>query len=121
MRLLVLVSVLLFAVTTQAQAPACNKPYRLGHFVQLGNEDLRVDRTRRISKKELKESNKKQEQAQAARNALVSEHPNIAVSKEFSYTVRGFLAVRERCDSFCGTLEELMQLYDKEYKEIGKQ
>jgi hypothetical protein len=98
----------------QSQAPSCDKPYRIGHFVQLPYEDLRIDRTRAITPKENKEWSKKQSQAQAACDALVSKHPNQTVSQEFSFTVKGFVTVRERCDSFCGTGEELMQLYQKE-------
>ncbi|MGA7925679.1 MAG: hypothetical protein WCA20_06755 [Candidatus Sulfotelmatobacter sp.] len=55
-----------FAGSIQAQAPSCDKPYQRGHFVQLSNEDLRLDRHRAISKKELKEWDKKQDQAQAS-------------------------------------------------------
>jgi hypothetical protein len=108
--------IILIALAARAQQPACDKPYRLGHFVQLGNEDLRVDRTRAISPKELKEWDKKQARAQGACNAFVGEHPNVAVSKEFSYSVKGFATVRERCDSFCGTEKELNQLYEKDVK-----
>lgn len=82
--------------------------------MQLDNEDLRLDRHRTITTKQLKEWDVKQAHAQAACNAFVREHPNRAVSKEFSFTVKGFAIVHERCDSFCGTFEELMQLYGKE-------
>lgn len=99
-----------------AQAPSCDKPYERGHFTQLGNEDLRLDRHRPINKKELKEWDKKQEQAQSACNAFVGQHPNLSVSKDFSFTVKGFATVHERCESFCGTFEELMRLYDRESK-----
>jgi hypothetical protein len=108
--------VLTCAGTAQTQAPSCDRPYQRGHFVQLDNEDLRLDRHRAITAKELTDWNRKQAQAQAACNAFVSEHPNRAVSKEFSYTIKGFTLVHERCDSFCGTYEELMQLYEKEKK-----
>jgi hypothetical protein len=104
----------LIALAASAQQLPCDKPYRLGHFVQLGNEDLRLDRTRAISPKELKEWDKKQAQAQGACNGFVSQHPNMAVSREFSYTVKRFATVRERCESFCGTDKELDQLYEKE-------
>jgi hypothetical protein len=114
MRLLLPFLLALIAGSAQAQAPSCDKPYHLGHFVQLGNEDLRLDRTRPITKKELQEWNKKQEQAQAVCNEFVSEHPNLSVSREFSYTVKGFATVREPCESSCGTEEELDQLYGRE-------
>jgi hypothetical protein len=104
------------AGAAQMQAQSCDQPYRIGHFVQLDNEDLRLDRRRAISAKELKDWNRKQAQAQAACNAFVSEHPNRAVSKEFRYTIKGFVIVHERCDSFCGTFEDLMQLYEKDKK-----
>jgi len=102
--------------TALAESPTCNKPYRLGHFTQLSNEDLRQDRTRAATQKQLKNWSKKQEQAQAACNSFVSQHPNVAVSKEFSFRVEGLAAVRERCGSFCGTETELDQLYEKEVK-----
>jgi hypothetical protein len=113
---LVSFAVIILVSSARAQGPSCDKPYQRGHFVQLGNEDLRLDRHRAISKKELKEWDKKQEQAQAACNAFVSRHPNQAESMEFSYTVKGFATVRERCDSFCGTYDELMRLYENESK-----
>ena len=113
-RLLPFTIVLIAGVAqAQSQAPSCDKPYRLGHFVQLPPEDLRTE-PRGPSKKESKELDKKQMQAQAACDALVRAHPNLAVSQEFSFTVKGFETVRERCDSFCGTDEELGQLYLKE-------
>lgn len=116
MNLLKLSAILfIFAPVTQAQ-PSCGKPYQLGHFVQLGSEDLRQDRTHAATSKQLTEWSKKQTQAQAACNALVSQHPNQAVSKEFSFTVKGLSTVRERCDSFCGTQKELDDLYEKETK-----
>ena len=114
-RLLPFAMVLIAGVAqAQSQAPSCDKPYRVGHFVQLPPEDLRTDRTRGITPKESKEWDKKQAQAQAACNAFVSKHPNLSVSQEFSFTVKGFETVRERCDSFCGTGEELLRLYMKE-------
>lgn len=103
--------------TVSAQAPSCKKPYQVGHFTQLGTEDLRTDRTRPISNKESKEWTKKQTDAQIACNVFVSQHPNLAVSKEFSFTVKRFVTVRERCDSFCGTEKELEQRYEQEKKQ----
>ena len=94
---------------------SCNKPYQIGRFVQLDNEDLRLH-PRPITEKESKEWGKKQAQAQTACNAFVSKHPNRAVSEDFSFTIKGFITVHERCESFCGTFEELMQSYDKEKK-----
>jgi hypothetical protein len=107
---------LLGVSVAQSQSPSCDKPYQRGHFTQLGTEDLRLDRHRAINKKELKEWDKKQEQAQSACNAFVSQHPNLPVSKDFSFTVKGFATVRERCESFCGSYEELMQIYARENK-----
>jgi len=98
-----------------AQAKSCDKPYQIGRFVQLDNEDLRL-KPRRITEKESKEWKRKQAQAQIACNAFVSKHPNRAVSEDFSFTVKGFTAVRERCESFCGTFDELMRSYDEEKK-----
>jgi hypothetical protein len=107
--------VLLFIAISSAQnSPTCDKPYRLGHFVQLGTEDLRVDRARAITKKEQKEWSNKQTQAQHECDAFAGQHPNLAVAKEFSFTVKGFATVRERCESFCGTEKDLEQLYQKE-------
>jgi hypothetical protein len=57
---------------------------------------------------------KKQTQAQAACNAFVGEHPNLAVSREFSFTVKGLATVRERCESFCETEKDLDELYQSE-------
>jgi len=102
----------------RAQVLSCDKSYRLGHFTQLSTEDLRLDRTRAISPKESKEWAKKQAEAQAACSAFVNKHPNLAVSQEFSFTVKGFATIRERCDSFCGTDEELMRLYQKEIEAV---
>ena len=80
-RLLPFAIVLIAGVAqAQSQASSCDKPYRLGHFVQLPPEDLRTDRTRAISKKESKELDKKQMQAQGACTALVRKHPNLAVA-----------------------------------------
>ena len=111
---LFVVSLFLSTFAIAQSAPTCDKPYRLGHFVQLGTEDLRMDRTRAATKKEQKEWSNKQAQAQNECNTFASQHPNLAVSKEFSFTVKGFVTVRERCESFCGTDKELEQLYQKE-------
>src|SRR5207237_1275671 len=82
----------------QSQAPSCDKPYRWGRVVHLPPEDLRLY-PRGPSKKELKELDKKIGQAQAACDALIRKHPNLAVSQTFSYTVEGFETLHERCDS----------------------
>lgn len=104
-------------------APAeqtCDKPYRLGHFVRHDIEDLRVDRHRAATKKQLKELDKQQAEIRASCDAFVSEHPNRAVSKEFFLRVPGLLSEYERCESFCGTEKELLDLVDKETKETDK-
>jgi hypothetical protein len=103
-----------------AQQKTCDKPYQIGHFVDLGGEDLRIDRTRAITKKENKDWAKKQSQAQTVCNAFVKEHPNLAVSKDFSFTIKGFMTVNERCESFCGTYEDLDRLYQEEVNKIPK-
>jgi hypothetical protein len=101
----------------QQRKPSCDKPYRLGHFVTVVTEDLRLDRSRAINKKERKDWDRRQLEAQRQCDALVRQHPNLAVSENFSFTVKGFATVHERCESFCGTDEELMQVYDKEVRD----
>jgi hypothetical protein len=102
--------------SAQQQKPSCDKPYRLGHFVAVATEDLRLDRSRAITKKETKDWEKKQDEAQRQCAALVRQHPNLAVSEMFSFTVKGFATIHERCESFCGTDDELMQLYESDVK-----
>jgi hypothetical protein len=119
MKRFVLHMFVLIAIGAVQDAPAqqktsCDKPYRIGHFVSLGSEDLRLDRSRAISKKEMKDWDKKQFEAQRACNAFVGKHPNLSVSEDFSFTVKGFITVHERCDSFCGTGDDLRQLYERE-------
>jgi hypothetical protein len=48
----------------------------------------------------------------------VRQHPNLEVSKEFSFTIKGFATVHERGESFCGTYEDLDRLYQKGTDEI---
>jgi hypothetical protein len=103
-----------------AQQKTCDKPYQIGRFVNLGGEDLRIDRTRAITKKEAKEWAKKQGEAQAACNGFVREHPNLAVSRDFSFTIKGFSTVNERCESFCGTYEDLDRIYQEEIQKTPK-
>jgi hypothetical protein len=117
------VVVVFFLVSLQpvfAQQKTCDKPYQIGRFVNLAGEDLRIDRSRAITKKENREWEKKQSQAQTVCNAFVKEHPNLAVSKDFSFTIKGFMTVNERCESFCGTYEDLDRLYQEEVNKIPK-
>jgi hypothetical protein len=100
----------------QQRKPSCDKPYRLGHFVTVATEDLRLDRSRAINKKETKDWDRRQLEAQRQCDALVRQHPNLTVSENFSFTVKGFATVHERCESFCGTEDELMQLYESDVK-----
>jgi hypothetical protein len=118
MKPLLLVTVLIVAGVAQAQAPSCDKlPYRLGHLIMLNSTDLR-DHPRAITKKEWKEMSKKNEQTQADCNAFVRKYPGHPVSTELAFTVKGFAAYLERCDSFCGTEKDLRQLTDKEVDEM---
>ena len=104
----------------QAKVPPCDKlPYRLGHLVILNTTDLR-DHPRAITKAESKEMSKKMSQAQAECNAFVSKSPGHQVSTDLSFTIKGFAAYYERCDSFCGTDKEWEQLIQKEADDASK-
>ncbi len=125
-RLVFLVFVLILAGAANAQdnpaqantASSCGKlPYRLGHIVILHSTDLRLA-PRRITKKESKEMDKRQSELQIKCNAFVREYPSRPVSTEFSYEVRGFAAYLVRCESFCGTEEDLLQQSMKEIDEV---
>jgi hypothetical protein len=108
-----LLLILLAAVPVKAQdAPVktCDKlPYRLGHIVYLSSTDLR-DHPRGPTKKESKEMDRKIAQLQAECNAFVSRSPGHPVSKDVSYTIKGFVAYYERCESFCGTDKDLSEV-----------
>lgn len=114
MKILLILSILASAYFAGAQADSCATPYRIGKFRQLGTEDLRIDRHRQISKKELKDWGAKQQLIQSQCTTFVSGHPNVAVSKDFSFTVKGFATVSERCESFCGTYEDLIRSMNDE-------
>ena len=118
MRLAILL-VLLGAQSSPAQT--CEKPFEIGRLVTVRSEDLRLDRHRPISKKEIKILSKKTAQAQGTCDALVRKHPNLAVSESLSFTVEGFATIYDRCESFCGTREELEHFYEKEAEKSAPQ
>lgn len=104
---------------TQAKAASCDKlPYRLGHLVTLNSTDLRSDSHRKITKKEWKELEKKGSALQAKCDAFVRSSPGRPVSTEFSYEVSGFAAYYVRCESFCGTEQDLLQQDMKEVEDV---
>lgn len=104
------------AQDNQAKVVCDKLPYRLGHIVYLNSTDLR-DHARAATKKELKAMGRKIAQIQAECNAFVSTSPGHAVAKDVSYTVKGFAAYYERCESFCGTEKDLSALINKEADE----
>jgi hypothetical protein len=120
-RLLVVFGILAsqFGLAQQAPQPSeqtCGQTYHWGHLVQHDTEDLRVDRTRGATKKQMRELNRQMAGVIAACNSFVREHPNRAVSKELFVRVPGLLSGYDRCESFCGTESELNALTDKEAK-----
>jgi hypothetical protein len=110
-RLLPLILLAAFPIKAQdTPAKACDKlPYRLGHLTLVNSTDLR-DKPRAATKKESKELERKITQTQAACNAFARQYPGHAVSKEFSYEVKGLAAYLTRCESFCGTEKELSEI-----------
>jgi hypothetical protein len=73
-----------------------------------------------VTKKELKQLGKQQDRMQVECNVFVRKYPGHPVSKEISYTVDGFAAYYGRCESFCGTEKDLLDLLLRETDEISK-
>jgi hypothetical protein len=119
MKQFILICFLIAAATARVQGspdhvPTCNKlPYRLGKTTITHSTDLRSE-PRRATKKELNEMRQKQSELQGKFNAFVRKNPGRLVSTDFSYEVKGFAAYLVRCESFCGTEEDLLQANQKE-------
>jgi hypothetical protein len=125
MKWLVLFTVVMAVTNTSAQdnraqtnPVSCEKlPYRLGHLTLLASTDLRYSQVA-ATKFQLKEMKKKVHQAGLECDAFVRTSPGHPVSKELAFTINGFASYLERCDSFCGTEDDLMELSTKETNEM---
>jgi hypothetical protein len=108
---------ILVASGTGAQTPCDKLPYRLGHLTLIASTDLRTTKVA-ATKFQLKEMKKKVHQAGLDCDAFVRTSPGHPVSKELAFTVNGFASYLERCDSFCGTEDDLLELSNKETNEM---
>jgi hypothetical protein len=97
----------------QSPSPTCGNPYEIGMLVAASTEDLRQDRSKACTKKQLKQSGESNARLWARCDAFVGQHPNkFVTSTEFSETVKGCLTTAYRCESFCGTRKDRMKVID---------